>query len=100
MKFKLVENINFINEGYRSESIFKEPSKIAIKISSPYYQPYELSDILSKKLSNIYLPLEIMVDNSDGSYIIMTPGRQDWLKAISDTVMDSLNNKASIETLF
>ena len=50
MKFKLVENINFINEGYSSESIFKEPSEIAIKISSPSYTPYELSKILSKKI--------------------------------------------------
>ena len=41
-----------------------------------------------------------MVDDNDGSYIIMTPGRQDWLKAISDIVMDNLNNKASIQTLF
>jgi hypothetical protein len=91
MKFKLVEFV-------RHESDHKNGQRIIVNITRRG-KPLSKDDIdnLSKSLCSISLDLDILIDNSDGTYELCIPTRQDWMKTISDKVQSVLNDQGTIE---
>lgn len=87
--------MRFVLNELLGDSKYKTPIRIKLKINSSNKNiDYEK---ISTLLCDMSLDLEVLVDESDGSYQLCVPSREDWIQAISRLLYDNLPEDATIE---
>lgn len=88
MKFRLVEDKEICNlTELLSESDFEDPIRMCIAITTAnHLLSNEEIETVSECLPSVSLNVEVLVDESDGTYQVCVPGKDDWIKAISKSL--------------
>jgi hypothetical protein len=94
MKFKLVEDREICNlTELLSDSDFEDPIRMRIVVTKDNHL---LSDeeiaTVSECLPSVSLNVEVLVDESDGTYQVCVPGKHDWIKAINKSLSNTIDN--------
>lgn len=90
--------VKIINEQV-SESEYKEPIRVKFKVVSTNDKikiDHEAIKYINYAIKSSHLYPEILIDNSDGSYQVVFPGKSDWLETIQNNVK-SVSRSFSIE---
>ena len=90
MRFQLVELL--------SESDYPNGTRIEIAVT-PEKGDLSTDTIakISRAVCNVSLPMDVIVDNSDGTYQICVPSNEDWLKEIGDKVRQAIGNNYIVQ---